>query len=169
MKPGLLKTEQHVVSAEGTRYRVLYVYAARGEEAPEAADLAEVHPDGSWRFEERTTLPTAELRRVAASKRVEVTGIPEGERPRCVKCNKPLRVQTRDTWGPGGRVVARVFERWQGYTASVDRARPERFCTVACMQWFARRAFDAGYRMVRTPPRAPEYPQVDIRPAGGPR
>jgi hypothetical protein len=97
-------------------------------------------------------------RRAVVAQRVEVTGVPDGDRPRCVKCNKPLRMETRATWGPSGRVMARIFTRWHGYHASVDRGRLERFCT------FARRAFDSGYRIEK---RSPSSATRRFRPDSG--
>jgi hypothetical protein len=60
--------------------------------------------------------------------------------------------------------MARIFTRWHGYHASVDRGRLERFCTVRCMQWFARRAFDSGYRIEK---RSPSSATRRFRPDSG--
>lgn len=144
-KPGALKVDHHVVSADGSRYRVRYVWEENGVEM---ADLVELAEGGDY-----TKLPTAELRRTVATKLPPITGLPE-ERPRCVMCDRKLQPSTDYEYAKreGGssiysQVLKRTFRHWRGYWA--NRTGDEKFCTTRCAMDFARAAFKAGYRIVR--------------------
>lgn len=145
-KPGTLKIDHHVLSAEGTRYIVRYV-ALRTYDGveEEQADLAELRDGGSW-GEERITLPVSELRRVTAEQRVPITGMPE-VRPRCVMCRKPLSPDVETKRDLKYRVLSRTFRGWLGY--ATGGTTDERFCTHRCEAAFARAAFRAGYRIIQ--------------------
>lgn len=150
-KPGTLKIDHHVLSADGTRYVVRYV-ATRTYDGvtEEQADLVPVDEDATFvgGFSNRITLPTAELRRVAAMQLPPIEGMP-AERPRCPMCDKRLQPRTDYTYDGMQRrkVIKRTFDRWRGYP--ITRESSEKFCTQVCAYKFARAAYAAGYRIVR--------------------
>lgn len=150
MKPGLLKTEHCVVSADGTRYIVRYVHKPGTPE--EEAELRPLNDDGSWESGERYQLPTSELKRIPVTKLPPITGMPE-VRPRCPMCDKLLLPWTESTHGKHySQVVSRTFKRWRGYWADSRTSQSALFCSMNCALYFARASYGAGYRIQRKKP-----------------
>ena len=145
-KPGTLRPDHHVVSADGTRYVVRYVAMRTYDGVTE--EQADLYPvDGG----ERLSLPTSELKRVVAMKLPPITGLPS-ERPRCPMCDTPLKPHTDHSYDGMQRrqLLARTFKGWRGYWISgTDSTDPAKFCTMNCAYKFARLAYKAGYRISR--------------------
>lgn len=137
----VLKVDDHVVTADGTRGIIRYIGKTYDGTKYLDALSAEVHPyDGG----DNITLPATELKRVPdpTRNRPPVEGIPEGPRPKCAFCHKPLPMLTFDehngVMGFGRRVTKRKFYRY-----GVDGV----FCTNACGYRMGRAAVAAGYVM----------------------
>lgn len=138
-----LKVDHFVRTADGTIGRIRYI--GRRYDTDKKDHVGDLYADvAPAEGGESVELPLSELRRVPDpnSKRPPIEGIPEGERPRCPYCDKPLRLQARDEREKTQpyRIVKRTFWRY---------GKDGVFCTDACGIRFAHAALKAGYRIVR--------------------
>lgn len=141
-----IRERQFVRTPDGTIGKVHVIEQANNETEPHA-ELYVLDTQDYLR------LPVRELKATKnpnAGKRVAVENMPE-ERPRCQRCDTPLKFWTDDTservgeWGTR-RITRRVFTGWRGYP---QWRGPKLFCTLQCALLFAKLAYEAGYRITK--------------------